>query len=93
MQWLFNGEMIVLWANDLGTTGYIHSQVTETGPKSHTLYKHLRKITKWTIRPSVKSKTISLFEKKKSSGPSVGQNDFCHDIKAQSTKNKIFHQE
>ena len=70
----------------------IPRQIIESWPKSHTLYKNLRKITKWTIYPSVKSKTIDIFEKK-SSRPSVGQNDFCHDIKAQSIKNKIFHQE
>ena len=71
----------------------IPRQITESWPKFHTLYKNSRKIAKWTIHPSVKFKTINLFEKKKSSGPSVGQNDFCHDVKAQSIKNKIFHQE
>ena len=67
----------------------IPRQITESWPKFHTLYKNLRKIAKWTIRPCVKSKTINLFEKK-SSGPSAGQNDFCHDIKAQPIKIKYF---
>ena len=68
----------------------IPRQISESWPKSHTLYKNFRRISKWTVCPSVKSKTLNLFEKKKSSGPSVRQNDFCHDVKAQSIKNKIF---
>ena len=69
----------MIQANDLETTGYIHRQVTETWPKSHTLYKNLRRISKETIPPCVKYKTMNIFEKRKSSGPVVRQNDFCHD--------------
>ena len=37
-----------------------------------------------------KIQNYKTLKKKKSSVPSVGQNGFCHDIKAQSIKNKIF---
>ena len=87
----FDGGMIQ--ANDLGITGYIHSQVTETGPKSHTLYKNLRRISKWTIPPCMKYKTMNLFEKKENlQDQLLDKMIFVMTLKSQSIKNKPFHQ-
>ena len=61
IQWR-NDSLMSKWFKDNWICIYIYK--TESWPKFHTLYKNLRKITKWTICSSVKSKTINLFEKK-----------------------------
>ena len=77
MQWQFNGEMIE--ANDLGTTGYVHRQVAETWPKPHILYKNLRESQKGPYFHVWNMKLWIFLKKRKSSGPIVRQDDFCHD--------------